>query len=77
MNLRATFSILLIFLLTACGGSDNSGPVIPVGAPAAPTLMMQTPLISKGNAPPVFLFTASTPHGFKKASAGPRHAATA
>jgi hypothetical protein len=48
VNLRATFSILLIFLLTACGGSDNSGPVIPVGAPVAPNFYDAKPFDFKG-----------------------------
>ena len=43
MNLRDTFSIMLIFLLTACGGSDNSGPVTPVGAPVAPNFYDANP----------------------------------
>ena len=54
MNLRATFSILLIFLLTACGGSDNSGPVIAVGAPVAPNFDDAKPVDFKGQRPASF-----------------------
>ena len=74
MNLRVTFSILLISLLTACGGTNDSGPAIPVGAPIAPDFSDADPVDSKGQRPRASPCTASTPHGFKRASTGPKHA---
>ena len=54
MNLRATLSILLISVLTACGGANDSGPVIPVGAPVAPSFNDAKPVDFKRQRPSRF-----------------------
>ena len=54
MNLRATLSILLISMLTACGGGGDGGKAVPLGAPVSPNFTDVKPVDFKWKKPSHF-----------------------